>query len=275
MSGPVRRWLITGVSSGLGAALARTVLDSGDAVLGTVRNDAAAEAFAALAPGRAEPLRLDVTDRAAALTALADLPIDVLVNNAGYCLAGSVETLEVDDLRAQIETNVVGALNMIQAVLPAMRSAGSGRIINIGSLSGVMGMPGLGAYCVSKFALAGLSDTLAGEVRRFGVFVTLVEPGGFRTDFAGRSLRIGGRPIAAYDEMHTALEAGFARSNGNQPNDPSKGARALVRLAEHPDPPVRFAIGHDAVERIKVALAQRLDGYGDSLTLGADTAYAE
>ena len=182
-----RTWLISGVSSGLGAALSRAVLARGDTVLGTVRNDQAAQAFAALAPERAQPISLDVTDRDAVFSQLEGRRVDVLVNNAGYCLAGAVETLEAEDLRDQLETNVIGAFNLIQAVLPGMRAAGAGRILNIGSLSGVMGMTGLGAYCASKFALAGLSDSLAGEVRRFGVFVSLIEPGGFRTDFAGRS----------------------------------------------------------------------------------------
>jgi NAD(P)-dependent dehydrogenase (short-subunit alcohol dehydrogenase family) len=268
-----RRWLITGVSSGLGAALARAVLDQGDAVLGTVRGPAAAADFSALAPGRSESIVLDVTDRQAVFAALQNQEVDVLVNNAGYCLAGAVESLEAEDLRAQLETNVVGALNLIQAVLPGMRASGQGRILNIGSLSGAMGMAGLGAYCASKFAMAGLSDTLASEVRRFGIFVTLVEPGGFRTDFAGRSLQLGRRSAPAYDELHAAMQTGFARSNGAQPNDPAKGARALIRLAEQPAPPVRFAIGHDAVQRLKAALSDRIDGYAESLTFGVDTAF--
>lgn len=267
-----RRWLITGVSSGLGAALARAVLDHGDTVIGTVRNPGAAEAFAAVSP-RAEARVLDVTDRAAVFAQVADLQVDVLVNNAGYCLAGAIEALEPDDLRGQIETNVIGAFHLIQAVLPGMRARGQGRILNIGSLSGAMGMAGLGAYCTSKFALAGLSDTLAAEVRRFGVFVTLVEPGGFRTDFAGRSLRMGARAAPEYDGLHQRLAEGFERSDGHQPNDPIKGAAALIRLAEMPDPPVRFAIGHDAVSRLRAALEDRSAGYDISLAQGADTAF--
>lgn len=274
MSRAPRRWLITGVSSGLGQALAQAVLDHGDAVLGTVRSEDAAAKFAALAPGRADPIRLDVTDRAGVFAALEGQTFDVLVNNAGYCLAGAVETLEASAFRDQLETNVVGALNMIQAVLPGMRAAGAGRIINIGSLSGVTGMAGLGGYCASKFALAGLSDSLAAEVARFGVFVTLVEPGGFRTDFAGRSLRIEGRDIADYADQNAALATGFARSHGHQPNDPAKGARAMIALAEHGAPPIRFALGHDARERIDHALSERIAGYADVADLGADTAFA-
>lgn len=275
MTRPARNWLITGVSGGLGAALARAVLAHGDTVLGTVRAVQAAEAFAALAPDRATPLTLDVTDREAVLAALEGRAVDVLVNNAGYCLAGAIEALEADDLRDQLETNLFGALNVIQAVLPAMRAAGTGRILNIGSLSSTIGMPGLGAYCTSKFALAGLSDTLAAEVRGFGVRVTLVEPGGFRTDFAGRSLRLGRRDAPAYDALHETLQAGFSRSNGQQPNDPERGARALLRLAEHPDPPVRFALGHDAATRLKAALGDRAMGYDANLALGSDTAFED
>ncbi|WP_421731084.1 SDR family NAD(P)-dependent oxidoreductase [Brevundimonas sp.] len=279
MSRTPRRWLITGVSSGLGAALAQAVLDHGDAVVGTVRSEDAARAFASLSPaaggpGRAEPIRLDVTDRDRVFSALEGQTFDVLVNNAGYCLAGAVETLEASAFRDQLETNVVGALNMIQAVLPGMRAAGSGRIINIGSLSGVTGMAGLGGYCASKFALAGLSDTLAAEVSRFGVLVTLVEPGGFRTNFAGRSLKLEGRDIDDYAEQNAALVTGFARSHGHQPNDPAKGARALIALAEHPQPPIRFALGHDARERIERALAERIEGYRGTANLGMDTAFS-
>lgn len=272
MTETARHWLITGASSGLGAALARAALDSGDAVSGTVRNAEAAADFAALSP-LARPVLLDVTDRGHVLETVKALDIDVLVNNAGYCLAGAVESLEVEDLRAQLEANVVGSFNLMQAVLPGMRRAGRGRVLNIGSLSGAMGMAGLGAYCASKFALAGLSDSVALEVRPFGIHVTLVEPSGFRTSFAGRSLRWGRRNADAYQDLHRRLEDGFERSNGHQRNAPAKGAEALIRLARMDNPPMRFALGYDAVDRLRTALDSRVKGYDASLPFGADTAF--
>lgn len=273
MTGRPRRWLITGVSSGLGAALGRAVIAQGGEVTGTVRTEEAARAFSAIDPDRALPVIVDVTDRRRVFEAFEHQTYDVVVNNAGYCLAGAVETLDDGSVRAQLETNVIGVLNLIQAVLPGMRAAGAGRILNIGSLSGVMGMAGLGAYCASKFALAGLSDTLAAEVAPFGVRVTLVEPGGFRTDFAGRSLKFGGRTVAGYEAQARSLEAGFSRSHGHQPNDPVRGARVLIELAEHPDPPVRFALGVDALARIRSALSSRLDAYCATAALGEGTEF--
>jgi NAD(P)-dependent dehydrogenase (short-subunit alcohol dehydrogenase family) len=186
-------WLITGVSSGFGRELARQALARGDTVAGTVRQPAQLAEFRALAPERARPYLLDVIDAAAVGAVVPQIVrdcgrIDVLVNNAGYGLVGLAEEVGDAEARRLFDTNFFGLLNVTKAVLPQLRAQRSGHIVNLSSMAGTLGIPGMALYCASKFAVEGLTEALAGEVRPLGIRVTIVEPGGFRTDFAGRSI---------------------------------------------------------------------------------------
>jgi NAD(P)-dependent dehydrogenase (short-subunit alcohol dehydrogenase family) len=272
-----KRWLITGVSSGLGRALADAALTRGDAVAGTLRDPAQVAAFEAMVPGRSHGLRFDVTDslavRQAVDQAAAKLGgLDVVVNNAGYCLAGSIEAVSETEARAQFDANFFGALVVIQAALPHLRAGGGGRIINIASLAALSGVRGMALYSASKFALAGLSEALAQEVEPFGVRVTVVEPSGFRTQF-GSSLKHAARRMPEYEAVRAAMEAALAKSNGAQINDPVRGAAALLALADHPDPPVHFALGADAPEKITGVLNRRLTEYARTDPDGTATGF--
>jgi NAD(P)-dependent dehydrogenase (short-subunit alcohol dehydrogenase family) len=259
-----RTWLITGVSTGLGRALAEEVLAQGATVIGTVRKPEDLARFATLAPGRAIGLALDVTDREAVRTALpaaieAQAGIDVLVNNAGYALTGAFEEVSDQEFAHQMDTNFYGAAWVIAAALPGLRKRGGGRVINITSQSGVIGYPGLSIYSASKFALEGLSESLRAELAPFGISVTIVEPGGFRTDWAGRSLiqASGSRPD--YAQATERASRAYARMHGHQPGDPALAARALIELADSDDPPLRLVLGSAAVTAITKALTARIE----------------
>jgi NAD(P)-dependent dehydrogenase (short-subunit alcohol dehydrogenase family) len=252
-------FFITGVSSGFGRALAEAALADGHRVVGTVRNDAARTEFEALGPGRAFATLLDVTDIAAIAPAVAKIEaeigaIDVAVNNAGYGHEGTVEESPLEDLRRQFEVNFFGAVAVIQAVLPYMRQRRAGHIVNITSMGGLMTLPGLAYYHASKFALEGLSESLGKEVKGFGIAVTAVEPGGFRTDWAGRSMVRTERKIADYDEVFEPLRARRQGYNGKQAGDPAKAARAILTLVESENPPAHLLLGPDAVKLVREKL---------------------
>ncbi|WP_140723114.1 oxidoreductase [Pseudomonas sp. Hp2] len=247
--------LITGVSSGFGRAFSRAALDAGHTVAGTVRNAEALAAFEASAPGRAHGVLLDVTDFDAIEPAVRGIErevgaIDVLVNNAGYGHEGILEESPLDELRRQFDANVFGAVTMIKAVLPAMRRRRAGRIVNITSMGGFITMPGIAYYCGSKFALEGISETLAKEVAGFGIHVTAVAPGSFRTDWAGRSMVRSERAIDDYDALFDPIRATREARSGRQPGDPDKAAQALLELIEHPAPPVHLLLGSDALDLV-------------------------
>ena len=245
-------FLITGVSSGLGRAFAQGALAAGHTVIGTVRRPADAEDFAALGPGKAFPLVLDVTDYAAIGSAIAGAervtgPIDVLINNAGYGHEGILEESSVDDLQRQFAANVFGPVAMIQAVLPGMRERRRGRIINVTSMGGFITMPGIAFYCGSKFALEGISEALGKELAGLGIHVTALAPGQFRTDWAGRSMDRTPRTISDYDSIMDPIRAAREAKSGNQPGDPAKAAQAVLALVEAENPPVRLYLGEDAL----------------------------
>lgn len=245
-----KTWLITGVSGGLGRQIALAALARGDVVVGTVRNAEAATAFEALG-GHA--LLLDVTDEAAVKAGVARAEaltgrIDILVNNAGYGLVGAVEEASLDEVRAQFETNVLGPLSMLKAVLPAMRLRRDGRIINITSVSGLAVWAGTGVYCASKWALEGLTQTLAAEVAELGIKVVNVAPGGLRTDFAAGSKAVVADKIADYDGLAREAERIMADHAGHEPGDPAKAAQAILTIADHPDPPLHLLLGEDALK---------------------------
>jgi NAD(P)-dependent dehydrogenase (short-subunit alcohol dehydrogenase family) len=245
-------WFITGVSSGLGRALAEAALQRGDRVAGTTRDAAARERFERIAPGRSLGLRLDVTNEAAAHAAVAQVEaatggIDILVNNAGYGLVGGVEAASLAEYRAQFEVNVFGAVTMMKAVLPHMRARRSGRILNITSVSGLVGWPSLGVYSGSKFALEGISETLAQELAGLGIHLTMIEPGGFRTDFATRSRTRARRVLSDYDATVGACARLLDAHAGHEAGDPRKAAAAILTVADAPTPPLRLLLGADAL----------------------------
>jgi len=252
-------FLITGVSSGFGLALAEAALAAGHRVAGTVRIEADRTKFEALAPGQARAMLLDVTDTPAIAPAIAAVeerfaPIDVLVNNAGYGHEGIIEESSLADLRRQFEVNVFGAVAMIQAVLPYLRKRRSGHIVNVTSMGGIVTFPGLGFYHGSKFALEGISETLGKEVRSLGIAVTAVEPGGFRTDWAGRSMVRAARSIPDYDTVFDPLRARREINSGRQPGDPAKAAQAILRLVASPEPPAHLLLGRDAIGLVREKL---------------------
>jgi NAD(P)-dependent dehydrogenase (short-subunit alcohol dehydrogenase family) len=261
MSSPAPKTiLITGVSSGLGRAFAQGALAAGHRVVGTVRRDADADAFAATAPGRAFPLMLNVTDYVAIPAAIADAEaragtIDMLVNNAGYGHEGVLEESSMDDLQRQFAANVFGPVAMMRAVLPGMRERRRGHIVNVTSMGGFITMPGISFYCGSKFALEGISEALGKEVASFGIRVTALAPGQFRTDWAGRSMDRTPRSIADYDAVMDPIRAARQAKSGNQPGDPAKAAQALLAVVEAEHPPVRLFLGEDALGLVE----QKLD----------------
>jgi NAD(P)-dependent dehydrogenase (short-subunit alcohol dehydrogenase family) len=249
-------FLITGVSSGFGHAFAEAALAAGHTVVGTVRNEEARHKFEAMALQRAKAIRLDVTDFDAIQPSLNQVeqevgPIDVLVNNAGYGHEGTLEESSLSDLRLQFEVNVFGAVAMIKAVLPFMRKRRVGHIVNVTSMGGFITMPGIPFYCGSKFALEGISETLAKEVKGFGIKVTALAPGSFRTDWAGRSMVRAARRIADYDTLFEPIRQARLAKSGQQAGDPSKAAEVLLRIVAAENPPVHLLLGTDALKLVR------------------------
>jgi NAD(P)-dependent dehydrogenase (short-subunit alcohol dehydrogenase family) len=250
---PGRRWLITGASTGFGRILAGEVARRGDRVVGTVRNS---EHVAALEAAGVSTVLLDVNDAARSAPAVAEAVgvlggLDILVNNAGFGLMGAIEALDDAAIRAVMETNFFGALRVTRAAIPELRRQG-GVIINISSMAGMVGIAGAGAYCASKFALEGLSEALAQELAPFGVKVLVVEPGAFRTDFSGRSIRTPGVKIDAYAGMQAGEVATLLKQyHGHEPGDPAKAVEAILRTLDSPEMPLRLMLGADAVSAIQ------------------------
>jgi NAD(P)-dependent dehydrogenase (short-subunit alcohol dehydrogenase family) len=246
-----RNWLITGVSSGLGRALAAAALAAGDRVAGTVRSADARNAFEASVPGRAHGFILDMRDSDAIASTVEAVEksggIDVLVNNAGYGLVGAVEEASLAEARAQFEVNLFGPLALIQAVLPAMRARQSGVIVNITSVSGLATWQGTGIYCASKFALEAIGETLCDEVAPLGIKVINVEPGGMRTDYASRSLVRAARKIADYDTTAHSSERILADHAGHESGDPARMAQHIFAAVGMDQPPRNLLLGADAM----------------------------
>lgn len=247
----MRKWLITGVSSGLGRALARAVAAQGDIVAGTVRTQQAQQAFAELHPGRTQGFLLDVTDHDAAETTIRAANealggIDVLVNNAGYSFEGTLEETAWAEIYGQFAANFFGPIAVMKAVLPIMRARQSGMIMNVTSIAGYVAGAGIGAYGSAKLALEAMSRSVAQEVAPFGVHVMTVVPGAFRTDL-GQSRRSAEDSIADYLPQNMARRQRLAALSGHQRGDPSKAAKAIIAAAQAPNPPRRLVIGMDAV----------------------------
>lgn len=248
-------FFITGVSSGLGRAFAVGALEAGHTVVGTVRRQADADGFAALDPERAHARLLDVSDEDATTAVVAGVeadigPIDVLIANAGYGHEGILEESTMAELRQQFEINVFGAVATIKAVLPGMRTRRSGHIFTVTSMGGLTTFPGLAFYHGSKYALEGITETLAKEVAGFGVHVTAIEPGSFRTAWAGRSMVRAGRSIADYDSLFDPIRATREAASGRQLGDPEKAAAAVLKVIDSPNPPVHLLLGSDALRLV-------------------------
>ena len=247
-------WLITGCSAGFGRELVLAAHAAGDRVLATARRPEQLADLVAAGGGRIVAAALDVTDPASVAAAVATALdtfgcIDVVVNNAGHGSVGAVEELDMADLRALMEVMFFGAVEVTKAVLPHLRARGSGAIVQMSSMGGQVSMPGFGAYCAAKFALEGLSEALAAEVRPFGITTLIVEPGAFRTEFGGARMHRSA-PIDAYRVSTAQTRAAVEAMDGTQPGDPAKAARAVVTVLRDDDPPLRLALGGDAVEHI-------------------------
>ncbi|MBY8604754.1 oxidoreductase [Burkholderia arboris] len=252
--------LITGVSSGFGRALAQEALAAGHTVVGTVRSAQAAREFEALSAQAAVARVLDVTDFERIDGVVADIeanvgPVDVLVNNAGYGHEGIMEEAPLEEMRRQFDVNVFGAVAMMKAVVPFMRERRRGRILNITSMGGHVTMPGIAYYCGSKFALEGISETLGKELAPFGVAVTAVAPGSFRTDWAGRSMARTPRSIADYDALFDPIRQAREEKSGKQLGDPAKAARAMLAVIAAEHPPAHLLLGSDALRLVRNKLS--------------------
>jgi len=272
-----KTFFITGVSSGFGLALSREALSAGHRVIGTVRNEEGRQAFEALHANRAHAVLLDVTDMDAIPGAVADAetrfgPVDVLVNNAGYGHEGVFEESPLEAMRHQFEVNVFGAVAVTQAFVPRFRRRRRGHIVNITSMGGFITMPGIAYYCGSKFALEGITEVLGKELKPFGVHVTAVAPGGFRTDWAGRSMQRSPRSIADYDAMFDPIREARQARSGKQLGDPAKAGKAILALVDLPEPPAHLLLGSDALGLVRdklTAMAADIDTW-ESLTRSTD-----
>ncbi|MDP2215556.1 oxidoreductase [Phenylobacterium sp.] len=274
-----RTWFITGVSAGLGRALALAALEAGDIVAGTVRKSADRDAFASLGP-KAHGFVADVTDEAAVAAAVAAAEalsggIDILVNNAGYGLTGAVEETSLDEARAQFEANVFGPLTVLRSALPRMRSRRSGHVINITSVSGLAAWSGTGVYCASKFALEGLGEALAQEVAPLGIKVTNVAPGGMRTDYAGRSLARTAQLIDDYEGTAHMAPKLLAQHAGQESGDPARAAQAILKIAGADDAPLRLLLGADALHYAMRKMGQMTTEIGDWAGLSTSISFPE
>jgi NAD(P)-dependent dehydrogenase (short-subunit alcohol dehydrogenase family) len=261
-----KTWLITGCSSGFGEALARHVLASGDRAIITARKRESVEDLSREHQGSALPLALDVTDLASVSASVNEAVrwagrLDVLVNNAGYGVVGAIEELSDEEVRQQFDTNVFGLWSMIRAALPTMRAQRAGHIINISSgISGFVASPGLGAYAASKHAVEALTEALAGEVEPLGIHVTAIEPGSFRTQWAGRSMVRAKTRIDAYAQTAGRRDHLLEQINGRQTGDPTRAAQVIHQLAHAQNPPRRLALGSDALSIIEAKLRSLHEG---------------
>jgi len=254
-------WLVTGCSTGIGREIARAALEAGARVAVTARRPAAVEDLVAEHPGRAVALALDVTDRDQIASAVAETerrlgPIDVLVNNAGYGYMAAVEEGEDAEVRALFDTNFFGVVDTIKVVLPGMRERGRGHVVNISSMTGLVANPPNVYYSASKFALEALGEGLAKEVASFGIRVTAIEPGAFRTDWSTRSMKEAREPLEAYAASVGARKALIKAAGDKFPGDPRKVAAAVLMVTRLDDPPLRLLLGRDVYQAVRTKLRE-------------------
>lgn len=278
---PPKTWFITGATRGIGAEIVKATLAAGAQVVATGRDAKAVDAaFAALPAAQRDrllALPLDVADAAQATAAVAAAQarfgrIDVLVNNAGYGQMGLFEQVDAGEVETQFATNVFGLMHVTRAVLPLMRAQRAGHVINFSSVGGVLGFSGASVYCATKFAVEGFSASLAPELAPFGIHVTVVEPGFFRTDFLKEtSVRYGAKAAEGYTADASDVQNQYGQYNGKQAGDPAKLATALLEVAAAPKPPLFFAAGTDALGFVATALQQRQGDLDAWRTLTAST----
>lgn len=259
----MKTWFITGTSRGFGREWAIAALERGDRVAATARTLSSLDDLVERFGGRILPIQLDVTDRAAAVAAVQQAHetfgrLDVVVNNAGYGHFGMIEEITEAEARAQIETNLFGALWVTQAALPIMREQGGGHILQVSSIGGIIAVPNLGIYHASKWALEGFSQSLHYEGAPFGIKVTLIEPGGFSTDWGGASA-IRSTPIAAYDVVRAQPNPIFRNvAPPTRPGDPAATAQAVLAVVDADEPPLRLFLGTYPLDVAKNAYAERI-----------------
>ncbi len=270
-------WFITGCSTGLGRALAQRVLEHSHRAIVTARNAKQVEDLAAAHPDACLALALDVTDGAQIAEAVAQAEnrfgrIDVLVNNAGYGYLAAVEEGDEAEVRAMFDTNFFGLVAVTKRVLPGMRARGRGHVINMSSVGGLVGNPSSGYYNATKFAVEGLSEALAKEVAPLGIRVTAIEPGPFRTDWSGRSLKVAATPMPAYAATAGARRAEITSNYGKQPGDPVRAADAIIKVAESAMPPLNLILGKNGLDRVRAKLDKLMSTIDkwEAVTLGAD-----
>jgi NAD(P)-dependent dehydrogenase (short-subunit alcohol dehydrogenase family) len=277
-----RVWFITGASTGFGRLLAEEVLKTGGKVIATARNIDKVADLETKYPNAAKALALDVTDAnqvdSVVTQAFAQFgQVDVLVNNAGYGVAGAIEEVSEDEFMPMFETNVFGLLKVTRAFLPYLRKQRSGHILNISSIGGLIGGQGVGMYNATKFAVEGLSEALAAELAPLGIRVSIIEPGPFRTDFLGRSGVIAKTRIKDYDNTAGNMRKYFSENDGKQKGDPLRAVQAMIQVVESPNPPLHLLLGGSALQRMRA----KLDGWQkeisewEQVTAGADFREAE
>lgn len=270
-------WFITGTSQGFGHELVRAALDRGDSVVATSRKPESVAAAFPQAGERLLAVTLNLRDEAQIASVVAQAVqrfgrIDVLVNNAGHGFTGAVEEASDAEVLNVFETNVFGLLRVTRAVLPQLRKQKSGHIVNLSSISGLVGLPGWGIYNSTKFAVEGLSEALAAEAAPLGIGVTIVEPGPFRTDFLGGSMAAAAQVLADYQDTAGKTRAGNVQRNGHQPGDPAKAADAIVQAVTAAKPPLHLLLGSFAFERFNAkltAITEEVKAWRKT-TLGAD-----
>jgi NAD(P)-dependent dehydrogenase (short-subunit alcohol dehydrogenase family) len=270
-------WLVTGASTGFGRELVEYLLGQGAQVVATARKVEGMMELEEKYPEGALVRSMDVTDQQqveAVVSAAVQRfgRVDVLVNNAGYGMVGAVEELAEDEFRPMFETNVFGLIRVTQAVLPQMRTQGSGHIVNLSSIGGLVATPGFGLYNATKFAVEGLSEALAQEVKPLGIAVTIVEPGPFRTKFLGKAGGEAKARISDYDKTAGKMRAYFTEQDGKQPGDPQKAAEAIVKAVEADHPPLHLLLGASTIPRVKAKLEalEKDVAAWEAITLGAD-----
>jgi NAD(P)-dependent dehydrogenase (short-subunit alcohol dehydrogenase family) len=252
-------WFITGCSTGFGRELAKLVLARGYRAVITARDPSQIQDLVAGHEGRALALKLDVTDKAEVVQSVkwaesAFGSIDVLVNNAGFGYVGALEESDEVEVRSMMETNFFGLARMIHEVLPGMRRRRRGNIVNISSIGGLVGFPGVGYYNATKFAVEGLSESLSKEVAPLGIKVLIVEPGPFRTDWAGRSLKRSSQQIPEYAETAGAFREGITSRSGKQTGDPVRAGEAIIKTLDSEHPPLRLVLGQIALDRARIKI---------------------
>jgi NAD(P)-dependent dehydrogenase (short-subunit alcohol dehydrogenase family) len=276
---PKRTWLITGCSTGIGRALCEGALARGDRVIATARNESTLAELVTRFPDNAIALRLDVTDPTAVRSVVREAiartgGIDVLVNNAGFGTVGALEETEEAAVRDGFDTNVYGPYRMIREILPHMRERGRGHILNVSSMTGFSGVPGFCFYSATKFALEGMSEALAQEVAPFGIKVTIIEPGPFRTDFRKEGSLHSTAALDAYASTVGKFRQMLADTDGKQPGDPARAAAAMMSVVDAEKPPLRLPLGDMCVGMVRKKLAYVGGELEQWLDLSLSTSYA-